>query len=527
MGVGAGTFACAQRSVSETTVVGVYTMNDPIQRARTIFGSRTGVVHGDIRRTYAELGERVDRVGALMRQLTEPGDRVALWSLNSDKFLELFFGIPISGRAIVPHNTRWAEPELVYATEDAGAKVLICDRDPGGLANSVDRVIRLDTDEYESLLAGVSIEDTSGDVQITPDTLAGLFYTGGTTGASKGVMLTHANLMANAVHVQLAQPILDDDRYLTMAPMFHAAGVYSALVLPWVGASNVILGSFDPGVALDLIVNEEVTCAIAVPAMLAAMCETQAAAPRDLSTMRWLSHGASPVALEVLRRADQLFGCELIHLYGATELAPIAAVFRHEERHLDDDRAKSCGQGPPGVDIRIVGPDGSSLAAGTPGEVAVRGPNVMIGYWNKPEQTAEVLLDDGWYRSGDIGYLDADGYLFLVDRAKDMIVSGGENVYCTEVEDALYTHPAVLEATVFGVPDEQWGEAVQAVVVLRPGMQADQAELAAHCKQSIGGYKVPKGIEFRVGELPKSGPGKVLKRVLREPYWSGKDRAIN
>ena len=305
----------------------MYTINDSIQRARTIFGSRTGVVHGETRRSYAELGERIDRVGVLMRRLTEPGDRVALCGHSTQtNSSNSSFGIPISGRVIVPHNTRWAQPELVYATEDAGAKVLICDRDPGGLAASVDRVIRLDTDEYESLLSGASIDDPISDVQVAPNTLAGLFYTGGTTGAAKGVMLTHANLMANAVQVQLAQPILNDDRYLTMAPMFHAAGLYSALVLPFVGASNVILGAFDPGAALDLIEGEQATCAIAVPAMLSAMCETQATEPRNLSSMRWLSHGASPVALEVLRRADALFKCELIHLYGATELSPIAAI---------------------------------------------------------------------------------------------------------------------------------------------------------------------------------------------------------
>jgi len=508
-------------------VEAVYTINDPISRARTLYGERLGVVHGDTRRTYRELADRIDSVGALLRQLTAPGDRVALWSLNSDVFLELFMGIPGAGRIIVPHNTRWAEPELIYATEDAGARILICDRDPGGLAASVDRVIRIDTGEYESLLAEASAVVHPVDCRVDPESLAGLFYTGGTTGASKGVMLTHANLMANAIQTQMAQPLLADDRYLTIAPMFHAAGVYAALALPLVGAANVIMGGFDPGASLDLIVAEGVTCMIAVPTMLAAICETQASSPRDTSSLRWISHGASPVTLEVLRRADNLFGCELIHLYGSTETAPIATVFRHEERYLDDERAKSCGPPPPGVSIAIVGPAGDHLPAGSTGEVAVRGPNVMAGYWNKPEQTAEVLLSDGWYRSGDIGYLDDEGYLYLVDRAKDMIVSGGENVYCTEVEDAIYTHPAVLEATVFGVPDERWGEAVQAVVVLRDGMTLDAAELTAHCKQQIGGYKVPKGIDFSTEPLPKSGPGKVLKRVLREPYWSGKSRAIN
>ncbi|MEL6894254.1 MAG: AMP-binding protein, partial [Actinomycetota bacterium] len=329
------------------------------------------------------------------------------------------------------------------------------------------------------------------------------------------------------VHTQLGQPFLDDDRYLTMAPMFHAAGLYEAVALPLVGATNVIVAGFDPNVCLDVIGDEGITCAIAVPTMLAALNETQAVAPRDVSSLRWLSHGASPCALEVLRRADELFQCELIHLYGATETAPLATIMRHEQTMLDGPRGKSCGQPAPGVTIRIVDAAGEQLPVGEVGEVAIKGPNVMAGYWNKPEQTAEVLDESGWYRSGDVGRVDDEGYLFLVDRAKDMIVSGGENVYCTEVEDALYTHPAVLEATVFGIPDPKWGELVHAVVVRRDGGTVTADELTEHCRGRIAGYKVPKSVEFQLDPLPKSGPGKVLKRVLRAPYWDGKDTAIN
>ena len=462
------------------------------------------------------------RVAGLMSTCTDPGDRVALWALNSDRYLELFIGIPCADRVIVPHNTRWAEPELVAATVDAGARLLICDRDPGELAGVVERVIRLDTGEYDELLAAAPELEPA----VAPDTLAGLFYTGGTTGSSKGVMLTHANLMANAVHTQIGQPLLDDDRYLTIAPMFHAAGVYAALALAWVGATNSIVPAFDPDAVLDLIAEQGITCAIAVPTMLAALVERQAADPRDVSSLRWLSHGASPVALEVLRRAADVFGCELIHLYGATELSPLATVFRHEEQWLDGPRAKSCGQPPPGVDLRIVDGDDQVVGVGEIGEVAVKGPNVMAGYWNKPEETAEAMLDGGWYRTGDVGYLDDGGYLFLVDRAKDMIVTGGENVYCTEVEDALYTHPAVLEATVFGIPDERWGEAVHAVVVPR-GEGASEQVLIEHCRTLIAGYKVPKSISFQPDPLPKSGPGKVLKRTLRAPFWEGHTRQIH
>lgn len=507
----------------------MYTLGEPIERAALVHGGREAVAFvasaGTRRYDYRTFADRVRRAGTVVASVSEPGDRVALWALNSSSYLELFFGIPAAGRVVVPHNTRWAEPELRYATEDAGARVLICDRDPGGLAAVVERVIRIDTGEYDDLVDAA--DPTPFDPTVTPDTLAGLFYTGGTTGRSKGVMLTHANLMANGVHAQIGQPFESDDRYLTMAPMFHAAGLYQVVSELFVGASNVIIPGFDPGVALDVIESERITCAIAVPTMLAALNEAQAASPRDVSSLRWISHGASPCAVEVLRRAHDLFGCELIHLYGATETAPLATLMRHEEQLLGSDREKSCGPSAPGVRIRIVDSANRELPTGEVGEVAIKGPNVMRGYWNKPDQTAEVLDRDGWYRSGDVGRLDDDGYLFLVDRAKDMIVSGGENVYCTEVEDALYTHPGVLEATVFGIPDERWGESVHAVVVAREGHDVDAAALAAHCRDRIAGYKVPKSFTFRAEPLPKSGPGKVLKRVLRQPFWDDRDRAIN
>jgi len=501
----------------------MYTMRQPLERAEQLFGTSEAVSCAGTRRTFSELAHRVRKIAGLLEAITSPGDRVALWSANSDHYLELFIAIPCAGRAIVPHNTRWAEPELLFATQDAGAKILICDRDPGALADVVEQVIRLDTPQYEQMLQAAP-ESTP---PITPDTMAGLFYTGGTTGKSKGVILTHANLMANAVQTQMAQPLIRTDRYLTMAPMFHAAGVYSALAVMWVGAANIVQPAFDPSTTLDLIESERITCAIAVPAMLAAMVETQSSDPRDVSSLRWLSHGASPIALEVLKRAYDLFDCELIHLYGSTELSPLATIFRHEDRHLDTDRAKSCGVAPPGVSLQIRSPGGALLPTGEVGEVTVKGPNVMAGYWNRPDETSAAMDASGWYRSGDLGYLDDEGYLYLVDRSKDMIVSGGENVYCTEVEDAIYTHPGVLEATVFGIPDDQWGEAVHAVVVPRQDADIDEPSLIDHCRQKIAGYKVPKSVSFQHDPLPKSGPGKVLKRDLRAPFWEGHDRQIN
>ena len=276
----------------------------------------------------------------------------------------------------------------------------------------------------------------------------------------------------------------------------------------------------EPNLCLDLIEKHRCSATLAVPTMVAALVESQSANPRDTSSFRLICHGASPIATQVLRRAHEEFpDAELLHLYGATETAPLVTGLRHEEQLIGSNRGKSVGHPSLGVSLMI------DAEQGRPGEVMVQGPNVMQGYWNKPDQT-DAVLQNGWYRTGDIGYLDEEGYLYLVDRAKDMIISGGENVYCSEVEDVIYQHPKVLEATVFGVPNDQWGEQVHAVVVPRDESLSAE-DLIEFCRKSLGGYKLPRSVEFRSTELPKSGPGKVLKRELRAPYWEGKDRSIN
>ena len=399
--------------------------------------------------------------------------------------------------------------------EDSGAKLLITDQDPGGLAESVDQVLSLS--EYETQLAQCTPKDFA---DVKENDLAGLFYTGGTTGQSKGVMLTHRNLIANTMHSQLTMPLSDADTYLLVAPMFHAAGSNSVLQCLALGVPQVVVPAFDPNLCLDLIEEHRCSATLAVPTMVAALVEAQSSNPRDISSFALICHGASPIATQVLRRAHEEFpDAELLHLYGATETAPLVTGLRHEEKLIGSSRGKSVGHPSLGVSLKI------DAAPGEPGEVLVQGPNVMQGYWNKPEQTDSVL-QDGWYRTGDIGYLDSEGYLYLVDRAKDMIISGGENVYCSEVEEVIYQHPKVLEATVFGVPNEQWGEQVHAVVVPRDESLTSE-ELIDFCRESLGGYKLPRSVEFRSTELPKSGPGKVLKRELRAPYWEGKDRSIN
>jgi long-chain acyl-CoA synthetase len=499
------------------------TMISPLRRAVQVAADQSAVTCGGVRLTYAETWERCRRLaGALPALGLEEGDRVGVVSPNCHRYLETYQSVPGAGFVLVPLNQRHTDAELRYALEDAGARVLFAGRAVADLPPCVSTVVDM-VEEYEAFIAGAPPADFPD--HVGEEDLGGLFYTGGTTGASKGVMLTHRNLVANATHMQMCWPFSPDMVWLVTAPLFHLAGSIAVLSTVWNAGRHVVLSAFDPGAVLDLVESERVTATLVVPSMLAAMNEEQLARPRDVSTLGMISFGGAPCATETLRRAHQAFpGARLLHIYGATETAPIATTLLGVEDLLDAPQARSCGQPAVGVEVEIRAPDGAPAGAGEVGEVAVRGPNVMLGYWNKPEQTDDVLVD-GWYHTGDLGYMDEHAYVYLVDRAKDMIVTGGENVYSTEVEDVLYRHPAVLEAAVFGIPDERWGEAVHAVVVSRSEVSED--ELVRHCRESIAGYKVPKRIELRAEPLPKSGAGKVLKRELRAPHWAGRESMVS
>ena len=495
------------------------TMIGPLARAMGVGPERCAVRCGDLQLSYGQTWERAGRaVGGLHGLGVGPGDRVAVVGPNCHRYLELYQAIPGAGMVLVPLNQRHTAAELGYALQDSGAKVLFAaagiDYPDGLVEHAFDM-----GDGYEQLIADAP--PSAFPDELSSDTVAGLFYTGGTTGAAKGVMLTHRNLVANALHFQAAWAFGPDTCWLVAAPLFHAAGSIAVLATVWHGGRHVALRAFDPGAALDLIESERVTATLLVPTMLAAISDEQLARPRDVGSLSLLSHGGAPVATETLRRAHAAFpAAELMHLYGTTETAPIATILPHEERVLDCAQGHSCGQ--PAVGVEVVVRDlatGVPVSTGTVGEVAIRGENVMRGYWNKPEATAAALCD-GWYRTGDLGYMDDHSYLYLVDRAKDMIVSGGENVYSTEVEEVLFRHPAVLEAAVFGIPDERWGEVVHAVVV--PRDDVTEADLLGHCRGLIAGYKLPKRIDLRTEPLPKSGAGKVLKRELRAPFWEGR-----
>ena len=491
------------------------TFSETLARAESMHTEKLALVCDGNERSLREFFERCHRVGSILNELgVAAGERVAIWAANSDIYTELYAAIPSHGRSILPLNTRWSFSELAYAIEDGGAKLLITDRDPGSLIHSVDHVLSIA--DYELM---VDRAEPLPFADVNEDDLAGLFYTGGTTGKSKGVMLSHRNIVSNALHSQFTMPLVGHDRYLLAAPMFHAAGTLSVLQCLSLGVTQIILPAFSPEVCLDLIESELCTATILVPTMIAAMTEAQTLNPRSLNSMRLLAHAASPITTEVLKRACEQFpNAEFIHVYGATETTVVTAL-RSEHLLIETSLGKSVGRASLGVSVMIDGEPGQ------PGEVLVKGPNVTSSYWNKPEQTSESIRN-GWYRTGDIGYLNDDGYLFLVDRAKDMIISGGENIYCSEVEEIIYQNSKVLEATVFGIPHPHWGEQVHATVVARDNSLTEN-ELIDFCRMYLSGYKLPRSVAFQENELPKSGPGKVLKRELRSPYWAGHERAIN
>jgi long-chain acyl-CoA synthetase len=496
------------------------TIATALERTRRTRAHRTALVCGDFPITYAELAARCDRVGAALASLgLNAGDRVAILAANCHRYVEAYMGVPAAGMVLLPLNTRLATPELAAIAAAARPKVLITDRDPGALADAVPRVVTFE--EWDVLLDHA---EPIAPARVDEDDLALLYFTGGTTGRPKGVMLSHRNLVANSFHKTLACRFEPDDVYLAVAPFFHVAGTAALVGLLWLGGSFVVLPSFDAADSLDQIERHRVTVAIPVPTMVAALVAEQAARPRNVSSLRLLGHAGSPITTDLLRRAHDTFPtAELAQFYGATETASIVTCMPHEERHLEGGRLGSVGQPAVGVEVAVIDGDGQRCAPGVAGEVIVRGPNVMVGYWEDEAATSAAFVD-GWYRSGDIGFLDDEHYLSLLDRAKDMIVTGGENVYSLEVEDALGSHPAVLEVAVFGVPDERWVEAVHAVVVVRdPSLVTDdlENELRDHCRSAIAGFKVPKAITIQVDPLPKSGPGKILKRQLRAPYWDG------
>jgi long-chain acyl-CoA synthetase len=496
---------------------------------------------GDTRLTFKEVDERVNRLSSALSDLgVEPGDRVAILALNCHRYLECYYAIPQLGAVVVPINFRLPAQEIKYIVDHSGACAVLVD---AALAPSVDSIrasldgvshfiLMSDEDRdgymgYEELIAGASpIFEAPG---IGDDELLGLFYTSGTTAEPKGVMLTHRNMLANIAHSEPYAYRQPGDIFLHAAPMFHLADGAAVFANTSNGAAHAYLARFDAGAVLDIIQRERVTTTVLVPTMINFVLQHPELGAYDLSSLRQITYGASPIAPDLLQRAMKAFGCHFSQGYGLTEASPLLTVLPREDHVVTDDksirRLASCGKPVKGVDVRVVKEDGSDAAPGEVGEIIARGPNIMRGYWRRPRDTEDAIRD-GWLHTGDLATVDADGYIYLVDRKKDMIVTGGENVYSTEVEAVLYAHPAVKEAAVIPVPDPDWGEAVHACIALRDGKQATAVELVEFCREKLAGYKAPRSIEFVEGELPKGGTGKILKKQLRERYWKDQARRI-
>ena len=502
-------------------------MTQPLHRALQQKPDSTVAVDGASRWTFREHVDRIARLaGALQGLGVKPGDRVAMYAANSSRYLEYLMAVPWADAVLVPANTRWSVVEICDSLIDAGVEILLVDDTYAHAVPELRQrcpVLRhivycgdqADTGwiGYEALIEGAK---PVADARRGGDALAALFYTGGTTGRSKGVMLSHGNLMTSALGcAAVGFWATSGGRYLHSAPMFHLADLCLWAAHSLVGSTHVIVPAFEAARVLKAIEEHAVTDVFLVPTMIQMLIDHPDFPKRDLSSVRRLCYGASPISPEVLDRTLKLLpDVELAQAYGMTELSPVATLLGPDEHRAATPRRYSAGRAAPHSEVRVVDPAGEDVAVGEVGEIVSRGGHVMLGYWKQPDATS-AAIKDGWMHTGDAGYLDEEGYLFVVDRIKDMIISGGENVYSAEVEKVISRLPAVSSCAVIGVPDDTYGERVHAVIVLRPGQSLTLEELREHVKRQIAGYKAPRSMEC-VDELPVSGAGKILKRELRE-----------
>lgn len=513
-----------------------------IRRAAQTNPNGIATIYQDRQQTWREMLERVARLaGALQAQGMKPGDRVALLSLNSDRFIEYFYAVVWGGGAMMPMNIRWTAPECAYAINDAGAEMLIVDDTFKGQAVEImaqapqlkTLIYAGDADtpegmqNYEEILAAA---DPVPDAGRSGDDLAGVFYTGGTTGFPKGVMLSHTNFFVGGISNAHEINIVEGTIYLHAAPMFHIADLVWFTALTYVAGTHVVIPMFTPEGTLAAIEKHRPTQTMLVPVMLQMVLQSEKFASTDVSSLKEIAYGASPITEAVLLDALERFpNTSFLQAFGQTELSPVATVLPREYHVLEGPKAgklRSAGRATRVCEIRIVDENLDEVARGGVGQIAVKGPITMLGYWNKPEASAETIRD-GWVLTGDAGYMDDEGFIFLMDRVKDMIVSGGENVYSAEVENAIGQHPAVATSAVIGIPSEEWGESVHAIVILHPDASVTPQELQDHCHGLIAGYKCPRSIEFRTEPFPLSGANKVLKTELRKPFWEGHARQIS
>ncbi|WP_428630995.1 fatty acid--CoA ligase [Sphingopyxis sp.] len=491
---------------------------------------------------YDEFDANSNRAAAGLIALgLNPDDRVAYLGKNSDLYFELLMAVAKAGGVMTPVNWRLAVPEIAWITADCGARFLC-------VGPEFTDLVAANRDAFPGIEHVIAVEGAANNFpdyrtwrdsfpDIDPDIARGetdaviQMYTSGTTGKPKGAVLTNGSVLRSQLD---RDPALqadwerwdEGDVGLVAMPCFHIGGTGYGITVMTNGATGVITREFDPGGVLDLIEAHGISKIFMVPAAMQIIVNQPRAREVDFSRLRHIAYGASPIPLDLLRQCIDIFQCGFVQMYGMTETSgTIAALPPEDHDPAGNERMRSVGKPLRGVEMRVIDASGNPLPPREIGEIAIRTQANMREYWGRPEATAETIDVDGWLRTGDAGYTDEDGYFYLHDRVKDMIISGGENVYPAEVENAIYSHPAVADVAVVGVPDDRWGEAVKACVVLREGQAADAAEIISWARTRIAGYKCPKSVDF-IPALPRNPSGKILRRELRAPYWEGRERQI-
>jgi len=514
----------------------------PLNKALTLWPDREALVEGDRRFTYREFGKRT---GALAQALTAlglaQGDRVGILAPNGYKYMECYYAHALACLVLMPINIRQSPDEVAAILKDSQASLLIAHNDFAELVAKVvaespliKGVIWLDEIppgaklncrqyQYDELLAAQS-EAPFPERQPDAGDIAQLYYTSGTTGKPKGVMLTHSNVTFHALAATLELSLSESDAWFHIAPMFHLADAWSVFSVTWVGGKHVFIPYFKTEEVLKSIEKEKVSLLAMVPTMANALLHDPSLSAYSYDSLRMFLTAGAPIAPELVRKIVEAFGCQYVQYYGMTETSPLltfSLLKAHHQALPKEERiriASRTGRSFLGVELKVVRDDGQEVEANDKevGEIVARGPGVTPGYWNQPEATAQ-LIQNGWLHTGDLAVIDRDGYVNVVDRKKDMIITGGENVYSTEVEYVLYEHQSVLECAVFGLPDENWGEMVKAVVVLKPDTTVDERTLIDFVRSKIAAYKAPRSIDF-MPSLPRTGSGKIFKRGLKDQY---------
>lgn len=518
-----------------------HTMGSLVERCALAYGPEVAVVHGDRRITYYEQISRIRRTGrALLGLGLHHGDRVAILMGDRPELLDAYYGALWAGLVVVPLNAKLGADDHIHIAADSGARALVHDAAHADRVTvvhaAVDVEFLVSVDEDAVLGKGSSLprrqleySDEPGMPSVGPDDLFGIYYTGGTTGRPKGVAHSHRTFIAALISEMLELGLGERDTFAHVAPLTHASGGF---VLPvWMrGGTNVILGGFDPDRLLDSIERDRVTATLLVPTMLYVLLDNAPASGQDLSSLDTVVYGASPIGRQRLLEAIDRFGPIFAQLYGQTEAPNQLTVLRKSDHAAaiasgDLEPLSSCGRPVSIADVRVADDDLRPVAPGAAGEIIARGPHVMLRYWNRPEETAATIRD-GWLCTGDIARTDDRGFVYIVDRKKDMIISGGFNVYPKEVEATLFAHPAVRDACVIGVPDDKWGEAVKAVVVADPAVPVRSEELITWVKERKGSVLAPKTVDF-LDAIPLTAVGKHDKPALRSSYWGGRERGVN